>query len=249
MSFEPIPGEGSLGAAQKCRAMVQRGSAVLAPPTASNGAGAAPRSLARRRPLPGSRAVVGGLLVAASAIGLFAAAGAGDDGPAAHYVTVTREVAPGHVFESGDLARTPIELPDDQRAVSFTDPGVLVGNVAMARLLPGELVQSGDVADRESRRGEAHVSVPVEPGHALGGRGLEGELVDVIVTFTSGGAPVTRTVASGVAVVEVVGGEGELGGDGRLTVVLSVEPDDVEALAGAAVSGTITLARTTGLAR
>lgn len=230
--------------------MVERGSAVLTPRAEHNGAApGGPRRLARRRALPGSRAVVGGLLVAASAVGLFAAAGAGDDGPVARYVTVAREIAAGHVFEAGDLTRTPIDLPGVQRAVAFTDPAVLVGNVAMARLLPGELVQSGDVADRQSRRGQAHVSVPVEPGHALGGRGLAGELVDVVVTLTDGGTPVTRTVASGVAVVEVIGGEGELGGSGRLTVVLSVDPDDVEALAGAAVSGTITLARTTGLAR
>ena len=231
--------------------MPDRGTATLAPPAAANGAHQidAPRVARRRGTLPGGRAVVGGLLVTASAVGLFAAYGASQERPAEHYVVMAEEVPVGHVFGPRDFEVVAIDLPGAQRAVSFTDPDVLVGNIAMARLRQGQLVQSGDVADRASSRGEAQISVPVEPAHAMNGQRLEGELVDVIVTYTQGGTPVTRTVASGVLVVDVLGGDRDLGSSGQLTVVLSVEPDVLEAIAGAAASGKITLARTTGLAR
>lgn len=225
-----------------------RGATTLAPP-AGNGAGerSAARAVGRRRALPGSRAVVGGLLVTASGVGIFAAYGASSDAPGDRYVVTAEEVPVGHLFGPDDFELVAIDLPGAQRAVSFTDPGVLVGNVAMARLRKGQLVQSGDVADRAARRDEAHISVPVDAANAMNGQNLEGELVDVIVTFTQGGTPVTRTVASQVTVVDVLGGDRNLGGSGQLTVVLSVGPGDLEAIAGAAAGGTITLARTTGL--
>lgn len=231
--------------------MPARGAATLAPPDGGNGVRhpAASRVVTRRRALPGSRAVVGGLLVTASAVGLFAAYGASQERPVDGYVVMADDVAVGHVFGPDDFEVVPIDLPGAQRAVSFTDPTLLVGNVAMARLRAGQLVQSGDVADRASRRGEAQISVPVEAAHAMNGQGLAGELVDVIVTYTQGGAPVTRTVASGVEVVDVLGSDRDLGSAGQLTVVLSVEPGDLEAIAGAAAAGTISLARTTGLVR
>ena len=242
-------GIGSSGA--ELLGVPDRGVITLAPPAEAHGSrqAAAPRVVARRRTLPGSRAVVGGLLVTASAVGLFAAYGASQEQPAEHYVVMADEVPVGHIFTSADFEVVAIDLPGAQRAVSFTDQDMLVGNIAMARLREGQLVQSGDVADRTSSRGEAQISVPVEPAHAMNGQDLAGELVDVIVTYTQGGTPVTRTVASGVMVVQVLGGDRDLGGSGQLTVVLNVDPDHLESIAGAATAGKITLARTTGLAR
>jgi Flp pilus assembly protein CpaB len=76
-----------------------------------------------------------------------------------------------------------------------------------------------------------------------------GERVDVIVTFDRGGNPITRTVARDVLVVDVLAADRSLGTSGQLTVVLSVERDELEPIAGAATGGTVTLARTTGLRR
>ena len=224
---------------------------TLASPPAGDGPSSRPdpaaRRLGRRRTLPGSRAVVGGLLVTASAVGLFAAYGASQDGPAVSYVVVADDIPVGHVFRAADLEVVPIDLPDGQRAVSFTDPGELVGTIAMSRLLEGQLVQSGDVAHFEQRRGLAQLSVPVDPANALNGE-VVGELVDVIVTYTAGGRAETATIAERVRVVEVLGGDRSLGSSGQLIVVLDVEPEDLEVIAQAAVAGTLTLARTTGLA-
>jgi Flp pilus assembly protein CpaB len=212
----------------------------------------AARPVLRRRSLPGGRAVVGGLLVAASAVGLFAAYRAAEGGPIERYVTLATEVNPGHVLVPSDLALVPIDLPAAQRGVAFTDPRLLIGKVAVARMKNGQLLQSADVSRVRGDGRRADISVGVEPGNAMNGssdylRG--GERVDVIATFTEGGTALTRTVARDALVVEVLAGDRNLGNDGRLTVVLSVPRDDLEPIAGAAAVGKITLARTTGLER
>lgn len=196
--------------------------------------------------------MVGGLLVAASAVGVFSAYGASTSGPSDHYVVLTRDLVPGEIIEPDALALAAIDLPAGQRRVSFTDPGILAGTVTLAAMKRGQLVQSGDVTQIDGRGDRAELSVSVEPGNAMNGdhRYLRGgERVDVVVTFESGGSTTTRTVARDVIVVEVLNGDERLGSVGRLTVVLSLAPADVEAVAGAAASGTVTLVRTTGMHR
>ena len=230
--------------------MADRGVSLLDRPAMNGTPGARP--VTRRRSLPGGRAVVGGLLVVGSAVGLFVAYDAAGARPRTTYVTMAREVPPGHVLRADDLELVTIDLPAAQRAVSFTDPRRLVGTVALARMKAGELVQSAAVADVHDAADRAEISVPVDPGNAMNGdreflRG--GEVVDVVATFTQGGTPVTRTVATGAEVIEVLDGDRSLGTSGRLTVVLGVPPSDVEAIAGAAAAGKVTLVRTTGLHR
>ena len=195
---------------------------------------------------------MGGLLVTASAVGLFAAYSSADDAPAARYVTLAHDVAAGHVLSGADLRLVAIDLPAAQRSVSFTDAHRLVGTVSLTRMKAGQLVQSADVGIARSGGRRADVSVAVEPGSAMNGRSdylRGGERVDVIATFLEGGTPVTTTVARDVVVVEVLPADRTLGTSGKLTVVLSVRPKDLEAVANASAAGKITLARTTGLRR
>lgn len=234
--------------------MAAHGTTTLAPPAAGNGARQTPaaRPVSRRRGLPGSRAVVGGLLVAASAVGVFAAYGSANAGPTDQYVVVTADVSPGERLTSGHLELVSIDLPGGQRSVAFTEPDLLVGAVATSRMVSGQLVQQSDVAKQVGVGELAQISVPVEPGSAMNGSRdflREDERVDVIVTHTQGGTPVTITVAQDALVVKVMTGDRELGTSGQLTVVLAVPPDELEAIAGAAATGRITLARTTGLDR
>ena len=219
---------------------------------AVNGGSPAGRTVRRRRSLPGSRAVVGGFLVAATAVGVYAASGATQHGPATSYVVVAHDVPAGHVLTTGDLRLVAIDLPAAQRRVSFSDASVLTGNVTVARLKEGQLVQSADVADARRSRHLAEISVAVDPTNAMNGDHEYlhgGDRVDVIATFTQAGAPITKTVAFNARVVDVLSGARGLGTSGRLTVVLAVPSRDLEPIATASAVGKITLARTTGLAR
>jgi Flp pilus assembly protein CpaB len=208
-----------------------------------------PRRVAGRSGLPGGRAVVGGLLVAASAVGTYAAHGAATGGPSTTYVVAVHDVAPGRTLTLDDLATVAIELPGGQRAVSFTDRDVLAGAVTLGAMRAGQLVQSSDVARTSSGRGLVELSVPVEPGRAMNGerRYLRGgDRVDVVATSTSGGKAVTTTVATSAEVVEVLDPRRGIGGGSTLTVVLAVRPADALTLAAASSGTSLTLVRTTG---
>ena len=227
-----------------------------APPRAGARPGHEAPPAARGRPvvpwrrLPGGRAVVGGFLIAASAVGTFAASTAATSGPRRSYVVVTTDVGTGERLHAGDLALVALELPPDLHRLAFADPAVLDGATALAPLAAGQLVQTSDVAKPAGGPERAQISLPLDPGSALGGDpGLlgPGERVAVIVTYTQAGAPETTTVSSDAEVVRVLGA-GERTGAGGLTVVLAVPPGDLEPVAQAAAAGVVTLARTTGVA-
>jgi Flp pilus assembly protein CpaB len=208
-----------------------------------------PREVRRRRTLPSGRAVVGGFLVAGAVVGVVAVSSSGTGTPADSYAVVTGDVDAGDVLRAGDLELVPVDLPDAQRAVSYTDVAVLEGATALAPLAAGQLVQSSDVAKPPGGPGLATVSLPVEPARALQGDLQRGDRVDVIATSTEGGAPATRTVSAGALVVDVVEqGGGGLSTPTELAVELAVPPEDLEAVAEAGAVATVTLARTTGVA-
>ncbi|MBW3547179.1 MAG: hypothetical protein KY452_03450 [Actinobacteria bacterium] len=232
--------------------MADLGTAPPTSPDLSNGSGP-PRSarpLHRPRNLPGGRAVVGGFLVAASAVGVFAAYTAASSGPDTSYVVVDVDVAAGERIAADQLSLVPLELPDAQRQVAFTDLDLLDGATALSSMSAGQLVQTGDVAKPAGGPRRAQISLAVEPGNALGGDpGLlgDGDRVAVIATYTAGGTATTSTVSRDAMVVRVLGGDDRVGGAGGLTVVLAVPPDDLELIARASAAGVVSLARTTGL--
>lgn len=220
------------------------------PAPSRNGSGqghGAPRPVTRRRPLPGSRAVIGGFLVAASATGIFAAWSAASSGPDGEYVVVTDDVAAGERIDAGDVALVAMDLPPAQRRVAFTDAGAIVGATALAPLTGGQLVQSSDVAKPAGAPDRAQISLRLEPGAAVGGELRAGDVVDVIATYTAGGEPQTSTISRGALVVKLLQDEARVGAGGSLVLVLAVLPDELEPIAAASAAGHVTIARTTGV--
>jgi Flp pilus assembly protein CpaB len=232
--------------------MADLGTAPVASVDASNGTGPprAARPLHRARALPGGRAVVGGFLVAASAVGIFGAYTAASRGPDTSYVVVDVDVPAGERLSADQLSLVPLELPDAQRQVSFSDLDLLDGATALSSLSAGQLVQAGDVAKPAGGPERAQISLAVDPGNALGGDPAllgDGDRVAVIATYTAGGTATTSTISRDAMVVRVLGGDQRLGGAGGLTVVLAVPPEDLEPLARASAAGVVSLARATGL--
>lgn len=216
-----------------------------------SGAGPAPREVRPPRRLPGGRAVVGGFLVAASAVGVFAAYTSAVSTPDDSYAVAGVDVQAGDRLSAAELLLVPIELPDDQRRLAFADLGLLDGATALAPLTAGQLVQASDVAKPVGAPERAQISVSLDPGNALGGDPAllgEGERVAVIVTYTQAGSPETTTVSDDAVVVRVIDGRDRVGGGAGLTVVLAVAPADLEPLAQAAAAGAISIARVTGVA-
>src|SRR5688500_15969628 len=104
--------------------MAQQAGTVVPRTSAERGNGSDPpaRSVRRRRGLPGSRAVVGGLLVATAAVGLFAAASTSGQGPRQTYVVARHELNAGTRLAATDLELVPMELAPSLRARAFSTP-------------------------------------------------------------------------------------------------------------------------------
>lgn len=207
----------------------------------------APALVRRRRPLPGGRAVVGGLLVAAAAVGVFAAYADATAGPRDRYVVAARDLAPGARLTGADLALRPIDLPAPLSGRAFRDEGSLVGAMVVGPVAAGELVQAGAVVRPEGGAGTREVSFAVPRARALGGRLAGGERVDVVATYGTGAEAVTVSVVRGALVVGVDAGRGPLGEQGDVVLTLAVDRAvDAMAVAHAARAGEVAVVRATG---
>lgn len=208
---------------------------------------ARPRATVRpRRGLPGGRAVVGAFLVAAAAVGTFAAYAQATATPDQRWVVASGDIAPGTVLEASHLALVAIDLPERVagRAVSEDRVPQLLGTVPVAPLEADDLILDSAVAATGDVEATFVLSIPVARSRALQGALWQGQTVDVIATYTrSGQAAETRTVVEGARVVEVSGGDGGLG---QSTIVLTLgvqTAEQVRELAHASVVADVSIVR------
>ncbi|PZS20958.1 MAG: hypothetical protein DLM54_05150 [Acidimicrobiales bacterium] len=208
------------------------------------------RPLRRRRSLPGSRAVVGGFLIAAAAVGIFAAYTNASTDHRVDYVVAQRPLTVGQHVTAEDLATAPMQLPSNlSDQFAYRDPARLIGAVVTSPVRAGELVQASDVAAGEGGLGQRQVSFPVDASRAVDGTLAVGDSVDVLATYGSGPDASTMAVAIDVRVIALSASSPSLGGtSGRsevVTVALKSWPD-VLALTQAVNAGQVLLARSTG---
>ena len=230
--------------------MAQRASTILRR-TARDVAGPEPdqpvRTVRRRRALPGSRAVVGGLLVAASAVGLFAAATNSGEGPSHSYVVARQELAAGTRIQATDLVLAPMELAPGVRARVFDNAQVLVGATLVSPLGAGELVQSSAVVARKGEAASRELTFTLDRGRISSGI-KQGERADLLATFGTGADAFTTVIVRSALLVGIERPRSSAGGDsGAATVTVAVDdPADALALAHAIQLGKVTLVRSTG---
>ncbi len=214
-------------------------------PLAAEGAVAARHTIGRHAALPNGRAVVGGLLVAAAAIGTFAAWSGAGDAPSTTYVVAATDLPVGHAIDADDLAVAALDVPASLADRAFPAPGAVVGQVTVAPLAAGELVQRSAVVVPEGADTGRQVSFAIDVADALAGTLEEGEAVDVLVTYAGDDGPVTEVVAAAARVAGLP--DADVGGAGRLVVLLALAPGtDVLAVTSAIRSGEITLVRSGG---
>jgi len=213
----------------------------------ADGAGAARRPGAgRRRTVPGGRAVLGGLLVAASVVGLFYASTRDQSGPTESYVVAARPLAPGTRLTAADLARVPLELPLSLAGRAFTDVAGLDGATVIAPLSAGELVQASAVVAKPSAPGSREVTFAV-PRATLTPALEVGERIDVVATYGSGTDAFSTVVLRQALVVGLDRGRDRVGEQGDVSVTVAVDdPGDAVALAHAVQLAKLTVVRATG---
>lgn len=214
-------------------------------PSTNGGVPPRGRRVAGRRPaLPNGRAVVGGLLVAAAAVGTYAAWSGADDPPSTRFVVAARDLSVGQVVGVDDVELVAMELGGGVAAGAFdaADASLVVGQLTVAPLGAGDLVQRSALVVPEDAEPARQLSFAIDVSAALAGTLEQGERVDVLVTTGGDEEATSEVVAAGAVVARLVGDVD----DGRLVVLLSVDDGtDLATLVTAARRGELTLVRTT----
>ena len=202
-----------------------------------------PRIIERRRGLPGSRAVVGALLMAVAAVGVFVAYTDATQGTGDRVVVAARALRVGEPIEPDDLRTIVAELPNDVAGRTFGDPASLVGRVVLGPIDPGEILQHGSVTDDRGVEPVHEVGLTLPREQVAVGRLKQGERVDVYVTLDDR----TSSVVRGAQVVQITeDGGSSLASARELTLVVAVPSGDaVAALVHALRTGDVTVVRST----
>jgi Flp pilus assembly protein CpaB len=217
-----------------------------APARDADGAEQPGRTVRRRRGLPGSRAVVGGFLVAAAAVGLFAAASQSSGGPDHSYIVARQDLTAGTRLQASDLQLVPMELAPALRGRVFDATEPLVGATLVSPLGAGELVQSSAVVARKADTASRELSFTVDRGR-LGAGIKQGERADLLATYGTGNDAFTTVVVRQALLVAIDRPRTPSGDTGPATVTVAVDDAaDAVALAHAIQLGKLTLVRATG---
>ena len=192
--------------------------------------------------------MVGGLLVAAAAVGLFSLSTSAGSGPRQSYVVVQHPVAPGARLAEADLRRVPLDLPPELERHAFKEVRTLVGATVVAPLAAGDLVQASAVVAKPSEPASREVTFGVAP-QTLAANLEQGERIDVVATYGSGADAYSSVVLRQALVVGLDRGRDRVGGSDEATITVAVEdPDDAVALAHAVQLAKLTVVRATGAA-
>lgn len=193
--------------------------------------------------------MLGGLLVAAAAVVVFAAALSASKTHDQSYIVAARSLPAGSIIGPGDTTTAGFRLPAATAAGAFRQAAPLIGRSVAVAVPPGQLIESSMLTQGGVARLRP-VSVPVDSDSlaAL----AAGQEVDVLSTPASGSAgtpsPATVTVVLRGATLLSVGrtGSGLLSGGSGGTVVVTLGVADLgqaEQVVQAAHTGTVELLR------
>ena len=190
--------------------------------------------------------MLGGLLVAASAVGLYAAYARAAGGPHHAYVVLAQQVPVGNELRASDLRLVPMDLPPAVQRRVFDRRTELGGATLIGPVGAGELVQEASVVRTNGLPGGQELTIPVERSRMLPGL-KPGERVDVLVTYGSGTDAFTFAAARQALVVVVERSRSSFGDSGSsalLTIALDGPAESI-AVAHASRAGQLTLVRST----
>jgi len=201
-----------------------------------------------RRTWPGSRATIGGLLVAVAAIGLFAAFQQANSGPETSYLVARQPIGPGTVLAPEHLGTQRMELPAGvaDRSFSTNEESLVLGSIATQAIGTGELLQISDirVGSGQVALSKFEMSFRIDTDRAVNGSLRPGERVNLLATVGNGAGAPTEIVLTNIVLLDVTsGGESSLAANRQVITVALDSADDSLAIAAAADKGTLTLVR------
>jgi Flp pilus assembly protein CpaB len=186
--------------------------------------------------------------MALAALGVFVAARGAGEKSTQPFVVAAHEVTAGTKLSEADLSTAPLDLPAGLASHAFTSQQGVIGQVAVAHLSAGDLVQSSVLAAGDAADARMQLSIPVERARALDGMLEPGERVDVLATYAGTGDGSTIVVARDAEVRRVDNGtRNALSASDNTVLVLAVnDADTALAVAHASQAGKVTIVRATG---
>lgn len=229
---------------------------VSSEPTSADAGGdevrtaAGPRRIARRRTLPGGRAVLGALLVALAVVGVVGAHLAATATPRDRYLVAASDLPAGTLLGdaaavSNSFRQVAVDLPVEVAAgaVHVDEASSLVGRRLLAALASGDLLLASGVADVGADPGTSTFAFALPIDTAVGGTLTAGDRIDVLATSGTGTDATTAFVVRAAPLTAVTTTGGGLGGENvRLTVELARQTD-VQALAHALATAEVVVVR------
>lgn len=206
----------------------------------------AARAIRPRRALPSGRALAGALLVTAGALGAFALATGGADGPTDSYLVSVRDLEPGMAITTADVRFEPMELSPNLAATTLNSTEGLDGAVVLHHLLEGELVGASHLVAPATAAGElldavheVAFGIPLDRSPA----GLvAGDRVTVLATFDG----ITALAVEHAVVLDVDDRPDQIGSSGRGILTLAIgDPATVMEIAHLTQVADITVVRST----
>lgn len=199
--------------------------------------------------MPNGRAVVGGLLIAVAAVGVYVAYTSAGTEATSQLVVAARDLSPGERISVADLERVTVGDLGELSGAFFSTPDELEGAVLLGPVVSGEPIQPGAVrlpseAERASGIEGRRFSLQLPSDRALNGDLAPGEMVDVVVT--SGGPDSTQVVVRNALVVEVEdSSDGSLPTESTVQLTLLMDDEaDVLATIDAVTNAEVTLVAT-----
>jgi Flp pilus assembly protein CpaB len=186
--------------------------------------------------------VLGGLLVAAAAVVVFAAAMKGaDQGNPGSFVVAAHSLQAGSLLEPGDLQTVRVRVPGSAAAQMFRSASPLEGRTLAVPLVSGEILEPSMLVPTGQSQPLRPVTVAVDAATLSGLYG--GEPVDVLQTTGSDTSTAVTVVVRGATLFGLSKpGSGLMTGPVSATVTLGVASlQEVESVVAAAHAGTLTI--------
>lgn len=201
------------------------------------------RFIQRRVGLPGGRALVGALLMALAAVGVFLAYTDASQGPGEELVVAGRPIRVGEHISADDLELLTGELPGPARGASFASIDEVAGHVALGPIAEGEILQAGAITTDRAAAPVHEIAITLPREQIAVGRLKQGERVDVFVTYDER----TTSVVRGAEVVQIAATtDGSLTSAREISIVVAVPSGEViAALVHALRTGDVTVVRST----
>lgn len=126
--------------------------------------------IVQHRGLPGGRAVLGGVLMAVAAVGVFVAYHRASQRPTDPVAVAAHALRVGEVLEPDDLRMAEVDLPDTAADGAFPSVESLTGRVTLGPIGGGEIVQAGSVTDQATSGAIHEITVTLPRSQVAVGR-------------------------------------------------------------------------------